>query len=107
MSGTRRENDRRDSVRFDVVGSLRGNVAGRQHVQIHNIGAGGALIESHWPLPLGARVSLKLWTLESQIEANVLYVSRLAAEGYLIGVAFSSPDSALLQQLDGLLSPGT
>jgi hypothetical protein len=106
MNWQQRGGDRRDSIRFEVLGPLRGTAASTQHVQLRNVGPGGALIESHWPLPIGARVSLKLTpgALEDQIEARIRHISSQASIGYLVGVEFVGPDAAVHERLETLLS---
>jgi hypothetical protein len=105
MSGKRSGSDRRGSVRFEVVGPVHGTAVSDRYVQIHNVSAGGALIESHWPLPIEARVSLKLTpgALEDSIETYVRHIARLSQTSYLIGLEFINHDPALLKRLRDLV----
>lgn len=98
--------DRRGSLRFEIVGTLRGTAVADQYVRIRNIGMGGALVESAAPLPVEARVSFTLTcgALENQLDARVLHVTSLISTGYLIGLEFVTCDATLLERIDGLLS---
>ena len=56
----KRLGDRRSRPRFDVVGNLTGHVEVWQSSTLHNLGTGGALVESTLPLSPGVRVAGRL-----------------------------------------------
>jgi hypothetical protein len=104
MSWKQRANDRRTSVRFDVVGPLRATAASDQYVHIHDLGTGGALVESHWPLPIDSHVRLSLSPArDSQIDARVRHVMSIEPCRYLIGLEFLVQTPALRQTVHELL----
>ena len=96
MTSMPRANDRRQGVRFEIVGSLRGRAVLDQHVRMHNFSAGGALVESHWPLPAAARVFLKQASggLETAVESRVRHTRRVSEVHYLVGLQFMAPASS-------------
>ena len=105
MNWIRQGNDRRRDIRFEVLGPLRGSAASAQSVQLRDIAKGGALIESCWPVPLNARVCLKLsGTTDVHIEATIRRVTDVLPTGYLIGVEFVDANPTLLHRLEGLIA---
>jgi hypothetical protein len=105
MNWTRRGNDRRRDIRFEVLGSLRGNAPSAQNVQVRNIAKGGALIEGYSPFPLNTRVCLKVsGSIEVHLEARIRRVTSVLPTGYLIGVEFVDTNPIVLRRLEGLIA---
>jgi hypothetical protein len=99
MSWTPRGSDRRRNTRFEIVGAMRGSAASKEYVLIHNIGGGGALVESHRPLPVDTQVQVKLdpGALAQTIEARIRHVTTVGPATYLIGLEFVVTDRVLAQ----------
>lgn len=90
--------DRRAVIRFEIVGRLPGTVTAERHVVLHNISAGGALIETPWPVQQDSVLAMKL---ESQthlatLEARVCRVRPAFGSNtaYLVGLQFTADRAA-------------
>ena len=84
--------DRRVRGRFEIVGTLSGTLETIQRLGVRNVGAGGALVESMVPLPVGTRVAGRL-SLDGQtreVKAEVRHIGQHHARGgdgrYLVGI---------------------
>lgn len=90
----RRIGDRRSKPRFEIVGDLWGSVDATTSMLVHNLGRGGALLES--PLPLAADsmhwvtaiVDGQPHLLQIRVRHSTSTVSSLGEPRYLIGVEF-------------------
>jgi len=93
MDWRQRGRDRRSSPRFEVVGLLHGSAVCAQYVTVHNVGSGGALVESQWPVPMDVPLTLKLTGAEpsAPVAIRIRHVRRQLPAGYLIGLEFPSP----------------
>ena len=86
--------DRRSSLRFEIVGRLRGSLATAQPVRLHDVSPGGALVEVSFPLSVDSQHSVQLGVRGhiSQLDVRVRHVRPAIERGrYLIGLEFVSP----------------
>ena len=105
--------DRRNRPRYDIVGDLWGTLETVLRLPLKNVGPGGALIESHVPLPAESVHRLK-FMFDGQDAATQVRVRHvkpmLGGDGrktYLIGVVFLSMHPALAGQIDRWIATGT
>jgi c-di-GMP-binding flagellar brake protein YcgR len=103
-----RAGDRRNALRFEVVGTLAGSITTAAAVPLRNIGRGGALIEAPWPLPQDSihRVRLESESQSSACEARVRHVRHGgdAPRTYLIGLEFLHVDPTMLEEIDRFIA---
>jgi hypothetical protein len=95
--------DRRNGLRFEIVGRLRGTLVAEPAVQLHNISRGGALVEAPWPLSHGSVHTLRLEsdTHVGTADARVCHVRQQWDTGrFLIGLEFVGIDAALTEHLE-------
>jgi len=98
-----RAGDRRNALRFEVVGTLAGSVTALETVPIINIGGGGALIETPWPLRQDSthRVRLESPSHAASCQARVRHVTGIAeGKHYLIGLEFLDVDTLMLEEIN-------
>ena len=98
--------DRRTSLRFEIVGRLRGSLAAESAVRVRNLSRGGALIEAPWSLPPNSVQSVRLESEHhvSKLEARVRHVRESYVGGhYLIGLEFLTVDGTVADQLEGVM----
>jgi hypothetical protein len=98
--------DRRVRVRFEVVGTLHGVLEFSEPPRVLNLSAGGALIKTPLPLPIGSlqTIYLNVDGRMSRVTGEVRRVTRLEAESaYAVGVAFVSPSPTAAASLEVLL----
>jgi len=97
--------DRRQRVRFEIVGRLPGSVTSDASVEVENLSRGGALVVSPWPLNVDGQLTVRLGTVDdfSTLQARVRHVRRMPGrDGYLIGLEFTEAEpraTALLEKL--------
>jgi PilZ domain len=97
--------DRRQRVRFEIVGRLPGSITTDASVEVANLGRGGALVVSAWPLNVDGQLTVRLGTDDdfSTLQALVRHVRRIPGrEGYLIGLEFTNAEpraTALLEKI--------
>ena len=102
-----RVTDRRSSLRFEIVGRLRGSLATSQPVRLHDISPAGALVEMAFPLAVDSRhaVQVSLDHHLATIEARVRHVRPSFEMGrFLVGLEFTAPDHVPLEALGGALA---
>ena len=90
--------DRRTSLRFEIVGRLRGSLATTQPVRLHDLSPGGALIELSFALPVDSQHSVQVASdgQVATVEARVRHVRPSFEEGrFLVGLEFTVPEHAL------------
>ena len=105
MDWRHRGRDRRSSPRFDVVGRLCGSALSAQQATVRNVGAGGVLVESSWPLPIDARVALRLTSSLSggHVATRIRHIRVQEGPIHLVGLEFGSDDAGLLDEVAGVL----
>jgi c-di-GMP-binding flagellar brake protein YcgR len=94
--------DRRLTLRFEIVGRLRGSIATAEPVRLHDISPGGALVEVPFPLPVDSQQAVQLVTDDhvSAIDARVRHVRPAFQMGrFLVGLEFTSPEHQVRQAL--------
>ena len=99
---------RRKTVRFEVLGRIAGSLASMETLQLVNLGASGALVESALPLPPNAEFTMQL-VLDGHVAEATVKIRRVMetrrADGalrYRIGLEFLalSPETEqVIQQL--------
>jgi c-di-GMP-binding flagellar brake protein YcgR len=97
--------DRRQRVRFEIVGRLPGSITTAATVQVHNLSRGGVLVRSHWPLNVDGLHTVRLGLLDefSTLQARVRHVRRApASDDYLIGLEFIDAEPRAAAQLERL-----
>jgi hypothetical protein len=108
----RKLGDRRIRPRFDIVGDLWGTLEAVLPLPLRNVGRGGALIESHLPLPAESvhRLMFRSNGEDISTDVRVRYVRPLtSAEGqrkFLIGLEFMAVHPVLLEQIERWLIEG-
>lgn len=94
MTTRRRLGDRRNRVRYEIVGQLWGSLETFEPLEVHNVSRGGALVETRVPLNSDSVQRLRLSTPNetADIQARIAHVGQrqdvMAPENYLIGVQF-------------------
>jgi hypothetical protein len=86
--------DRRSSIRFEIMGRLRGSLATAQPVRLQDISPGGALVELWQPLPVDSQHTVQLGAHGhvSVLDVRVRHVRPAIEFGrYLIGLEFLAP----------------
>src|SRR5262245_37676398 len=99
--------DRRSVTRFEIIGTLWGQLELVEPVRIINVSMTGALIDSPVPAALDSTQPIH-FTIDGErmvVDARVRHVRRLASEPgsepgpsrFMIGVEFIAPPMALVQ----------
>lgn len=107
MTTRRRLGDRRNRVRYEIVGQLWGSLETFEPMEVHNISQGGALVETRLPLNADSVQRLRLTAHEQtlDLQARVAHVSQrqdvTAPENYLVGVEFLALPQPALEYIDG------
>jgi hypothetical protein len=102
----RKLGDRRIRPRYDIVGDLWGTLETVLHLPLRNVSPGGALIESHVPLPAESvhRLTFRCDGQDAAAQVRVRHVEpTVSVDGermYLIGVEFLSLHPALVGQVE-------
>ena len=94
--------DRRLTLRFEIVGRLRGSIATAEPVRLHDISPGGALVEVPFSLPVDSQQGVQVVTEDhvSAIEARVRHVRPAFEMGrYLVGLEFTTPEHLVREAL--------
>jgi hypothetical protein len=104
--------DRRNAIRFEIVGRLRGSLAAEPPVRLRDLGRGGALIEAPWSLVPNTVHNVRIDSDQHllAIDARVSHVRRsYAGNSYLIGLEFLHVDDAASTQIERLVAraPGS
>lgn len=104
---TRRWGDRRQELRFEIVGDVWASLEVRPAFRLVNVGEGGALIELPFPLPAGCRCSISLTAGDAaaRVTAIVRHISPSAGRNgsCRIGIEFENVDPEARDQLGALL----
>jgi hypothetical protein len=101
----RKLGDRRIRPRYDIVGDLWGTLETVLRLPLRNVSPGGALIESHVPLPAESvhRLTFRCEGQEAAAQVRVRHVKpTISIDGertYLIGVEFLSVHPVLVTQV--------
>lgn len=94
--------DRRSSLRFEIVGRLRGSLATSESVRLRDISPGGALVEMPFPLPVDSQQPVQVVTDDhvSALEARVRHVRPAFEMGrFLVGLEFTTPEHLVREAL--------
>jgi hypothetical protein len=110
MTTRRRLGDRRNRVRYEIVGQLWGSLETFEPMEVHNISRGGALVETHLPLSADSVQRLRLVAEEQalDLQARVAHVSQrqdvTAPENFLVGMQFVGLPPAAVDYIDGIVT---
>lgn len=101
--------DRRNDLRFEIIGQLWGSLEVFERLPLRNLGRGGALVESSLPLSADTvhGVRLMLSGQPSDIQVKVRHVTPLrdgGADRYLIGLEFVDANAGILDQIDRIVA---
>jgi PilZ domain-containing protein len=108
----RKMGDRRIRPRFDIVGDLWGTLETVLRLPLKNVSRGGALVQSHVPLPSQSihRLAFQSGGQDLSVPVRVSHVdTQVSADGertYLIGVEFLAAQAALLELVELWLAAG-
>lgn len=98
--------DRRVRMRFEVVGTLWGQLELTERARIVNISATGALIESPLAMALGSTQAVRVSVGDDQVlvEARVRHLRAIDPEAphprYVVGVEFVAPPVPLIHSIE-------
>jgi hypothetical protein len=106
MTTRRRLGDRRNRVRYEIVGQLWGSLETFEPMEVHNLSRGGALVETRLPLNADSvqrvRFTSPGQTLDLQV--RVAHVSQrqdvTAPENFLVGMQFLALPSQAAEYVD-------
>jgi hypothetical protein len=110
MTTRRRLGDRRNRVRYEIVGQLWGSLETFEPMEVHNISQGGALVESRVPLNSESVQRFRLTTPDQtlDLQGRVTHVSQrqdvTAPENFLVGVQFVSLPQPALDYIEGYVA---
>jgi hypothetical protein len=109
MAYKERLGDRRNDLRFEIIGQLWGSLETVEPHPLVNLARGGALIESRTRLnPEMVRVvRFQFNGASHDIQAKVRHVTADTApdgERFLIGLEFIEPSAAALEQIDKVVA---
>jgi hypothetical protein len=101
--------DRRTSIRYEVVGVLRGTLEISEPARVTNISGDGALIETAAPLKVGSLQSIKvtLFGRCSRVTARIRHVTPMGhprESEFAVGIQFLSPPEALTASVATLIA---
>ncbi len=94
--------DRRTSLRFEIVGRLRGSLATSQPVRLCDLSPGGALVELPFPPAVDSRHSVHVGVDAhmSTLDVRVRHVRPAFDVGrYLVGLEFNAPEHIVHEAL--------
>jgi hypothetical protein len=113
MTTRKRLGDRRNRVRYEIVGQLWGSLETFEPMEVHNISQGGALLETRIPLTADSVQRLRLSAQEQtlDLQARVAHVSQrqdvTAPENFLVGVQFLGLPPAAAEYVSGFVTAAT
>lgn len=105
----RRLGDRRGKPRFEIVGQLWGSLESVEPLRTHDLGRGGALVESRIALPLESvqRFRVAFEGTRANMHARVCHVRPSGRQGgprtYLVGLEFLDVPPGLAEHIERLL----
>ena len=109
MTTRRRLGDRRNRVRYEIVGQLWGSLETFEPMEVHNISHGGALVETRLPLSADSVQRLRLAAQDQMLDlqARVAHVHQrqdvTAPENFLVGVQFVTLPRPAAEYIDALV----
>lgn len=108
MAFNQRLGDRRAALRFEIIGQLWGALETIDHLRLHNLARGGALVESGTaPDPeLFRTMRFGLAGTVHDIPVRICHVTPSRTpdgERYLVGLQFVDPSVAALEQIDRIV----
>ena len=100
--------DRRSVPRFDIIGTLWGQLELAEPVRLLNVNLLGALLESPVPAALDSLrpVHLMIDSRRFVVDTRVRHLRQVPSEGpkprYLVGIEFVAPPEPLLESIRGM-----
>ena len=103
MAQKERLGDRRDGLRFEIIGEVWATLMTTSSLPIVNVGTGGVLVESAGPLIVGSqqKARLSLGDVATELAATVKHCTPMQGrpDRYLIGLAFVDLPADALRQI--------
>ncbi len=99
--------DRRQAVRYEIIGELWGTVTTTQSLPLVNLSGGGVLIETTRPLPVGSLQRSRLafeFGGSDVVEAVVKHVKPGTAGRYLVGMEFVDLSDAARDRINAFIA---
>jgi hypothetical protein len=106
MTTRRRLGDRRNRVRYEIVGQLWGSLETLEPMELHNLSRGGALVETRVPLSADSVQRLRLTTTGQalDVQGRVAHVNQrqdvTASENFLVGFEFVALPEQAAEQIE-------
>ena len=94
--------DRRTSLRFEIVGRLRGSLLTAEAVRLHDISPGGALVEVPFLMPVDSEHAVQLVTFDhvANLTSRVRHVRPAFEMGrFLVGLEFTTSEHLVREAL--------
>jgi hypothetical protein len=92
--------DRRNGIRFEVIGSLPARVTIPRRLVVLNLSCGGLLVESPVPLPESVQtIQITSGDATVVLQARVLRTTPSAGRAFTVAMTFVDPEAAPLAQL--------
>jgi hypothetical protein len=100
-----READRREAVRFEIIGHRGATLVVTEVLRVVNLSRGGLQLETARPLGDQGVYTLQLESnaVISSVQARVLRVSRLAHDTYNVALEFLTNEPAAAASIDRML----
>src|SRR5262245_18769969 len=98
--------DRRQHVRYEVVGTLRGTLMRVEDARLVNISGSGALLEANRPIEIGSLPVIEMAVGDRPARVKARVQRRLAVQAtgrFAIGVQFLSPPDSLVTTITDLI----
>ena len=107
MTPNERLGDRRDGLRFEIIGELWATLVTTTSLPVVNVGTGGVLVESSGPLAVGSqqRARLSLGNVATELAATVRHCTPMQGrpDRYLVGLAFGDLPADARRQIEAIV----
>lgn len=106
MSLQERTNDRREAVRFEIVGRLKGTLAIIETLRVENLSLGGALLTAVRPLDRDTIHTLQLEsnTHVATLQARVARVTHIEHDkAFAVALEFLDPEPSAHDSIEAMM----
>lgn len=108
MAFKERLGDRRNEMRFEIIGQLWGALEAIDYLPLRNLARGGALVEAQAPVGAESFRAIRFGFngTTQEVAVRVRHVTaRKTADGnrYLVGLEFVEPSAAALDQIERII----
>jgi len=105
MSFNVRANDRRQSPRFELIGSLVGTLSAIQNLPVRNLSCGGLLVHSPRALAVGSAPTIEVESATETltVQARVVRAIPLEDGGHDVGLEILEARPAVVAQIQRML----